>query len=68
MSMEEKDPKIVRFLNQLSKAQGGPGITPNKCALCGHKVSMDEFRDSLSLREWNLSRMCMECQDKFFKG
>lgn len=66
MSIEDKHPDVIEMMDKMSKSMGGPGVTKNLCALCGHKVSMSEFRDSLSLKEWNISRMCMSCQDSIF--
>ena len=37
-----------------------------KCATCGKAVDMGSFRDALSRREFGVSGMCQECQDKIF--
>ena len=37
-----------------------------KCPVCGADVSKANFRDELSLKEFTISGMCQECQDKVF--
>ncbi len=45
-------------------------IVANQCVPapigCGKDVTFDSFRDELSVREFKISGMCQECQDKFF--
>lgn len=36
------------------------------CPFCGKEVSIDEFKDELSRREFEISGMCQECQNEFF--
>jgi len=38
-----------------------------KCPFCGKDVDDKEFRDDLSRREFKISGLCQECQDKMFK-
>lgn len=33
---------------------------------CGQIVDVDNFRDELSRKEYGLSALCQNCQDKFF--
>ena len=40
----------------------GTGI----CPLCMKGINEDSFRDALSRREYGISGMCQECQDKIF--
>jgi hypothetical protein len=42
-------------------------IANGKCPLCKDKISLDEFKDELSVKEYHISGMCQECQDKVFK-
>lgn len=37
------------------------------CPICKEAISINEFKDSLSLKEYKISGMCMACQDKVFK-
>lgn len=38
------------------------------CPTCGKPVSWDSFRDEISKKEFRISGMCQECQDKVFNG
>lgn len=37
------------------------------CPFCSHKIEESEFRDPLSLKEYQISGLCQSCQDDFFK-
>ena len=37
-----------------------------KCPSCYTDIDMDDFRDNLSRREYNISGLCQDCQDKIF--
>lgn len=37
------------------------------CPICKEVISIDEFKDALSLKEYRISGLCQECQDKIFK-
>lgn len=41
-------------------------IKNNTCVFCHKKVTPESFRDALSLREFEISGICQECQDKIF--
>lgn len=36
------------------------------CPICGQEIDESDFRDELSKREYNISGMCQQCQDKIF--
>ena len=36
------------------------------CPFCHKKVSLDDFRDDLSIKEWRTSGLCQKCQDGTF--
>jgi len=67
-SAQDKSSKIEAFLENL--AQGGFGrsrhesMAGNKCVQCGGPAV--DFKDDVSKREYKISRMCQQCQDKFF--
>lgn len=42
-------------------------IEQGKCPLCEETIKMN-FKDEISLREFNISGMCQKCQDGFFTG
>jgi len=37
------------------------------CPFCKKPTAVGDFRDPLSLKEWQISGICQECQDGFFK-
>lgn len=42
-------------------------VHPNGvCPFCGHTISMTEFRDEVSRREYEISGLCQKCQDEVF--
>jgi len=38
-----------------------------RCPFCGKPIKPAEFRDELSRREFLISGLCQQCQDKVFK-
>ena len=51
--MENFFPKQVKLIDQ------------GKCPFCGEQIN-PVFRDELSLKEFKISGLCQECQDKTF--
>ena len=41
-------------------------VEMGKCPFCDEFVVKEDFKDDLSLREFNISGMCQKCQDEFF--
>lgn len=41
-------------------------IKKGNCPFCNEKIDKDEFKDPLSIKEFNISGLCQKCQDKFF--
>jgi len=37
------------------------------CPFCSEPISIGEFTDELSKREYKISGLCQKCQDKMFK-
>lgn len=68
--MSDKHPDILRAMDTLARACGGPGLSdPTRCATCGSRdTGPDKFRDDLSRREFGISQMCQLCQDNVFEG
>ena len=62
-----KSPEMENFLNGLSQVWFGRSREDGVCVTCGSdKVQPWDFRDSLSLREYSISKMCEKCQDSVF--
>lgn len=36
------------------------------CVICKKEIVNEDFRDKLSLKEYQISGMCQECQDEIF--
>ena len=41
-------------------------VEQNKCPFCQKNIVIKDFKDPLSLREFEISGLCQECQDKTF--
>ena len=64
-----RNPAIEQMLKLISPQ----GLSPQeakeqyKCPLCGKSIDPDkDFKDGLSVKEWTISGMCQEDQDKVF--
>jgi len=42
-------------------------VEKNKCPLCKKDINLEDFKDDLSKREFEISGMCQKCQDDIFK-
>lgn len=64
----KKAPIIEKFLDSITPNPKGRrgSIAANECTWCKGKAK--EFRDDLSRREYKISGLCQECQDKTFGG
>lgn len=43
-------------------------IENRQCPICGEKVNTNDFKDDLSIKEFNISGMCQKCQDRIFNS
>lgn len=41
-------------------------VEEGKCPECGKTIDPDDFRDALSRKEYSISGLCQQCQDKVF--
>ena len=41
-------------------------VESGRCPHCNDLIDATDFRNGISLREFNISGMCQKCQDKFF--
>ena len=63
MPLEKPDldkPAFNLFLEEKARIREG------KCATCNKEIKEEDFRDSRSKKEYSISGMCQECQDKVF--
>jgi len=58
--MNEKIMKDAGFGKEVDKFLQG------KCVFCGKPIYLDDFRNEISKREYGISGMCQQCQDKMF--
>ena len=59
---EDKAPEIQDFLEHMFGTR--TALEQNVCVFCGKPAV--KFRNEISLREYNISGLCQECQDKTF--
>ena len=59
-----KSKTIEDMLNTFLEEMGHPSRSSGLCVMCGG--ARGTFRDEISEREWDISKMCQSCQDKFF--
>lgn len=64
----DKAKEIERLLDAISVPMSGltrrGAIHSDRCSMCGGMVN--EFRNKLSEKEYNISGMCQACQDSVF--
>ena len=41
-------------------------VLGNRCPICSKDIKEEDFKDRLSKKEYSISGMCQECQDKTF--
>ena len=62
----KKSPGIDKFLTSITGVDRKETIRANKCVTCG--AGIVKFKDALSEKEYSISGMCQDCQDKMFPG
>jgi len=60
----KKDNLLNEILNTVYNRE--EKIVNNRCVLCNKLVTIDSFRDLLFLKEYSISGLCQDCQDKIF--
>jgi hypothetical protein len=61
----EDDKKAM--LRELGFDEEIDNVDKGLCSICGSdKVKYDDFKDSLSWKEFKISGMCQRCQDETF--
>lgn len=65
----ERSKEMQETLDHLSKKIFGRShsecLANNECVSCGAKAV--DFRDELSVKEYQISGMCQKCQDQIFE-
>ena len=41
-------------------------IEKNVCFRCGELIKSKDFKNAISIKEYNISQMCQKCQDEVF--
>lgn len=65
MKATEKAPEIEQFLSALLGRSRTESIANDTCAICLQEIH--GFKDPMSAKEYTISGMCQDCQDKVFK-
>ena len=62
--------ELQKFADNFAKKAFGKSQTEAKeqkiCVSCHNKVKMEDFRDELSRKEYDISGLCNKCQDDTF--
>ncbi len=62
-----KAPELESAITAITGINRREAITSKTCPCCGAGVTLDSFKDELSLKEFHISGMCQGCQDSFFE-
>ncbi len=66
----KRTPELQKFLDNFTKKNFGISDTEAKekqvCVFCGKEVKLEDFRNEISIKEWNISHLCQKCQDDTF--
>lgn len=61
--------EIQNFIDEFTMTAFGRKMNDNVCVVCGsNKMSDEDFRNVISLKERDISRMCQKCQDKVWSN
>jgi uncharacterized CHY-type Zn-finger protein len=63
-TVTHKSYSLHKALNAFTGVDTEKSIQNDVCVLCGKPAQ--DFRDALSQREFSISGMCQDCQDKTF--
>jgi hypothetical protein len=67
MKPTDKSLKINQLINSTFKIDRENFIRENKCVFCMKQINpIIEFQDDLSRREFQISGLCQECQNRTF--
>jgi len=63
-----KAPSLDEAITAATGINRKQAISGKTCPCCGSSVTLDSFRDKLSLKEFHISGLCQTCQDEVFGG
>lgn len=62
-----RSPEMQEFVDMFAQAAYGRKPQAGQCVSCGSTaVGYDDFDDDLSRKEYEISRLCMTCQNEVF--
>ena len=64
MDASKKSPVIESLLSSLTGVSRVGAVQEASCVTCGGEARI--FRDAISRKEYTISAMCQDCQDKVF--
>ena len=64
MEASKKSPVIESLLTSITGVSRVGAVHEASCVMCGGEARI--FRDDLSRKEYAISAMCQDCQDKVF--
>jgi len=64
MDASKKSPVIEALLSSLTGVSRVGAVQEASCVTCGGEARI--FRDAISRKEYAISAMCQDCQDKVF--
>jgi hypothetical protein len=66
----ERSEGVQKFIDNFAKKSFGRSSTEAKekgvCVTCGAKIEMGDFKDRLSVKEYEISGLCQKYQDDTF--
>jgi len=68
MKASEKLETVEQYLTKIFGYDRRRMINENKCVFCNHQITAEELEnyDKLSLKEFCISALCLDCQNKVF--
>jgi len=54
------------IMRQVGFAKEVELVEKNVCPICLQDINMRDFKDNLSVKEYRISGLCQNCQDKIF--
>ena len=54
------------IMKQLGFSQQVNDVENNICPFCKKKININDFKNYISIKEYNISGLCQRCQDEIF--